>query len=42
MHLMAWPMNMYMANIPLFDKANYLNFIIITLTTVGYKVTRLT
>jgi len=42
MHLMAWPMNMYMANVPLFDKANYLNFIMITLTTVGHKVTRLT
>ena len=42
MHLMAWPMNMYMSNVPLFHKANYLNFIMIAVIFVGYKSTRLT
>ena len=42
MHLMAWPMNMYMVNAPLFSEANYLNLIAITLVIIGYKTTRLT
>ena len=42
MHLMAWPMNMYMANAPLSSESNYLNLIAITLVIIGYKTTRLT
>ena len=42
MHFLAWPMNMYMSNVPLFDKANYLNFIMIAVIFIGYKATRLT
>ena len=42
MHLLAWPMNMYMANAPLFSEANYLNLIGITVVIIGFKSTRLT
>ncbi len=42
MHLLAWPMNMYMSNVPLFDKANYLNIVMIVVIAVGFKATRLT
>ena len=41
-HLLAWPMNMYMDNVPLFDEADYLNVFAIAIIVVGFKVTRLT
>ncbi|MDA7624837.1 hypothetical protein N8697_01570, partial [bacterium] len=41
MHFLAWPMNMHMSNVPLFDKANYLNFVMIAVIAVGFKASRL-
>ena len=42
MHFLAWPMNMYMSDVPLFDKANYLNLVMICVIILGFKATRLT
>lgn len=41
MHLLAWPMNMHMHNVPLFDNANYLNLVMIAIVVIGFKATRL-
>lgn len=40
MHFLAWPMNMYMYDTPLFAQANYMNAVLIVVILVGFKSTR--